>query len=128
MLTKIVKIGSVAGLLLGSMSWHSGTNYQLLLDVVVYMSAIVMVQQAVRAREYTWAAGLAGTALVLNPVVPAFTPAGNLIFFLFVLALLPFVISFAAWKDATITPYPNLITALHPRGEPIRPTSEWAGM
>ena len=128
MLTKIVKIGSVAGLLLGSMSWHSGTNYQLLLDLAVYMSAIVMVQQAVRAQEYIWAAGLAGTALLLNPVVPAFTPAGNLLFFLFVLALLPFVISFAAWRDAIITLYPNLITDLHPRGEAIRPTSEWAGL
>lgn len=128
MLTKIVKCGSVAGLLLASMSWHSGTNYQLLLDLAVYMIAIIMVQQAVRAREYIWAAGLAGLMLLLNPAVPIFTPAGNLIFFLFLLALAPFVISFAALKDATITLYPNLVTDLNPRGESIRPTSEWAGL
>jgi hypothetical protein len=129
MLPKIIQCGSVAGLLLASMSWHSGTNYQLLLDLAVYMSAIVMVQQAVRAREYFWAATLAGMVLLLNPVVPALTPAGNLISFLFLLALLPLVISFAALRDAsTITLYPNLITNLNPRGESIRPTSEWAGL
>jgi hypothetical protein len=92
------------------MSWHSGTNYQFLLDLAVCMSAIVMVQQAVRAREYFWATALAGIVLFLNPVVPAFTPAGNLIFFLFFLALLPLAIGFAALVDATVTLYPNLIT------------------
>jgi hypothetical protein len=109
MLTKTIKCGLVAGLLLASMSWHSGTNYQFLLDLAVCMSAIVMVQQAVRAREYFWATALAGIVLFLNPVVPAFTPAGNLIFFLFFLVLLPLAIGFAALVDATVTLYPNLI-------------------
>jgi hypothetical protein len=128
MLTKIIQFGSVAGLLLASMSWHSGTNYQLLLELVVYMSAIVMVQQAVRVQQYSWAAGLAGLVVLLNPVVPVFTPAGNLLFFLFLLALLPVVIGFTALSGAAITLYPNLITDLHPRGESIRPTSDWLGL
>ena len=111
MLMKTMQCGSVAGLLLASMSWHSGTNYQLLLDFAVCTVAIVMVQKAVQAREYCWAAALAGIVLFLNPIVPAFTPAGNLIMFLFLLALLPFVFDFAALIDATVTLYPNLITA-----------------
>ncbi len=110
MLTNTMKCGSVAGLLLASMSWNSGTNYQLVLDVAVCMAAIVMIQQAVRAHEYLWATALAGTVLVLNPVVPAFTPAGNLMLFLFFLALSPLMIGLAALVDATATLYPNLIT------------------
>jgi hypothetical protein len=127
-LTKIMKFGSVAGLLLASMSWHSGTSYQLLLDLAVYMSAIVMVQQAVRAQEYFWAAGLAGMMLLLNPVLLAFTPAGNLLLLLFLVGLFPIVIAFAAMRGATVTLYPNLITDLNPRGESIRPTSRWIGL
>ena len=128
MLTKIMQCGSVAGLLLASMSWHSETNYQLLLELAVYMSAVVMVQHAVRAQQYGWASGLAGLVLLLNPVVPVFTPAGNLLFFVFLLALLPVVIGFTALSGAAITLYPNLITDLHPRGESIRPTSDWLGL
>jgi hypothetical protein len=128
MLTKIIKYGSIAGLLLASMSWRSGTNYQLLLELAVYMSAIVMVQQAVRAQEYFWAAGLAGMVLILNPVLLAFTPAGNLMLLLLLVGLFPLVMAFAAMRDATITLYPNLITDLNPRGESIRPANKWTGL
>jgi hypothetical protein len=128
MLTKIMKYGSVAGLLLASMSWRSGTNYQLLLDLAVYMTAIVMVQQAVRAQEYFWAAGLAGMVLVLNPVLMTFTPAGNLMLLALLVGLSPIVIAFAAMRDAAITLYPNLITDLNPRGESIRPANQWTGL
>jgi hypothetical protein len=110
MLKKTMKCVSVAGLLLASLSWNSKTSYQLLLEVSVYLSAVVMLQQAVRAQEYIWAAVLAGMVLLLNPVVPVFTPASNLAFFLFLLALSPLVISFAALIDAKITLYPNVIT------------------
>jgi hypothetical protein len=123
-----MKFGSVAGLLLASMSWRSGTNYQLLLDLAIYMSAIVMVQQAVRAQEYFWAAGLAGMVLLLNPILLAFTPAGNLMLLLFLIGLFPIVIAFAAIRNAAITLYPNLITDLHPQGEAIRPASKWTGL
>ena len=128
MVTKIMKYGSVAVLLLASMSWRSGTNYQLLLDLAVYMSAIVMVQQAVRAQEYFWAAGLAGIVLVLNPVLMAFTPAVNLMLLALLVGLSPIVIAFAAMRDAAITLYPNLITDLNPRGESIRPANQWTGL
>ncbi len=126
MFTKTVKCGLVAGLLLASMSWHSGTIYQLLLDLVVCLSAVVMVQQAVRAQEYFWASTLAGIVLFLNPVIPAFTPAGNLMMFLFLVALLPLAIGFAALIDATITFYPNLITERYSHG-PEWPTTDTTG-
>ena len=119
MFTKTVKCGLIVGLLLASMSWHSGTSYQLLLDLVVCLSALVMVQQAVRAHGYFWGSTVAGIVLFLNPVIPVFTPAGNLIMFLFLVALLPLAMGFAALIDATITFYPNLIT------EPYSHGPEW---
>jgi hypothetical protein len=128
LLAKTIKWGCIAGLLLASMSWRSGTNYQLLLDLIVCMAAVVMVQQAVRLQEYAWAAALTGTALLLNPVVPLFTPAGNLIFFLFLLALSPLVIGFAALIDATITLYPNVITEPYLQPKLVVPETEWAAL
>jgi hypothetical protein len=128
MLTKIMTWGPVVGLLLAAMSWQTGGRYALLLDLVVCAGAIVAIKQAVRAREYVWASGLFGMALLLNPIVPVLTPAGNLTLLLFLTCLSPFVIAFGALMDATITLYPNMITDLHPRGESIRPRSTlvWA--
>jgi len=113
-------------LLVAAMSWHAGANYRLLLALVVSVVAIVVVKQAVRAKQYLWASGFVGMALLLNPIVPVFTPAGNLMLLLFLVGLSPTVITFAALIDATITLYPNLITDLHPRGEPLTPTYELA--
>jgi hypothetical protein len=128
LLAKTLKWGSVACLLLASMSWHSGTTYQLVLDLIVYTTAIIMLQQAVRSQEYFWAAALAGMVLLLNPVVPAFTPAGDLIFFLFLLALFPLVIAFAALIDANVTLYPNVITEPYFQDELRVPKNEWAAV
>jgi hypothetical protein len=116
------------GLLVAAMSWHAGPNYRLLLDLVVSVGAIVVVKQAVRAKQYVWASGFVGMALLLNPFVPVFTPAGNLMLLLFLVGLTPLVMIFAALMDATVTLYPNLITDLHPRGEPQIPTYELAGI
>jgi hypothetical protein len=121
-----MKWGSVVGLLVAAMSWHAGPNYRLLLDLVVSVGAIVVVKQAARAKQYIWATAFVGMALLLNPIVPVFTPAGNLMLLLFLVGLSPLVIIFAALIDATVTLYPNLITDLHPRGEPLIPTFELA--
>ena len=123
-----MKWGSVVGLLVAAMSWHAGPNYRLLLDLMVSVGAIVVVKQAIRAKQYVWASGFVGMALVLNPIVPVFTPAGNLMLLLFLLGLTPLVLIFAALIDATVTLYPNLITDLHAKGEPLRPTYELAGI
>jgi hypothetical protein len=123
-----MKWGSIVGLLLAATSWNAGANYRLLLDLVVCVGAIVVVKQAVRAKQYLWASGFVGMALVLNPIVPVFTPAGNLMLLLLLVGLSPIVITFAALIDATVTLYPNVITDLNPRGESRIPTSEWAAV
>jgi hypothetical protein len=126
LLAQTMTWGSVVSLLLAAMSWHAGGNYRLLLALAVSAGAIVVVKQAVRAKQYLWASGFVGMALLLNPIVPVLTPAGNLMLLLFPVGLSPLVITFAALIDATITLYPNLITDLNPRGESLIPTYELA--
>jgi hypothetical protein len=126
LLAKTMKWGSIVGLLLAATSWNAGANYRLLLDFVVCLGAIVVVRQAVRAKQYLWASGIVGMALFLNPIVPVFTPAGNLMLLLFLVGLSPIVITFTALIDATVTLYPNVITDSYSQGEAHLPTSEWA--
>lgn len=126
LLARTMKWGSAVALLVAAMSWHTGGNYRVLLDLMVSVGAIVVVKQAVRARQYVWASGFVGMALLLNPFVPIFTPAGNLMLLLFLVGLTPLLLVFAALMDATITLYPNLITDLHPRSEPLMPTYKLA--
>ena len=80
----------------------------------------------VRAKQYLWACAFVGMALLLNPIVPVFTPAGNLMLLLFLVGLSPIVMTFAALIDATITLYPNVITDAYSQSELVIPTSEWA--
>ena len=126
LLVQTMKWGSILGLLLAAISWNAGPNYRLLLDLVVLVGAIVVLRQAVRAKQYLWASGFVGMALLLNPMVPVFTPAGNLMLLLFLVGLSPIVMTFAALIDATITLYPNVITDSYSQGEVPIPTSEWA--
>ena len=128
MLVKTMKWGAVVGLLLAAISWNAGANYRLLLDLVVAVGAIVVLRQAVRAKQYFWASGFVGMALLLNPIVPVFTPAGNLMLLLFLVGLSPIVMTFAALIDATITLYPNVITDAYSQSELVIPTSEWAAV
>ena len=65
-------------------------------------------------------------ALLLNPMVPVFTPAGNLMLLLFLVGLSPIVMTFAALIDATITLYPNVITGPYSQDDLRIPTNEWA--
>jgi len=125
-LAKTIKWGCVVGLLLAAMSWRAGANYQLLLDWVVCAGAIMVVQRAFRAKQYLWAFGFVGAALLLNPILPVFTPAGNLMLLLFLVPVAPFVVTFAAWIDATVTLYPGGITDLYPAGNSLIPAGEWA--
>jgi hypothetical protein len=126
LLVKTMKWGAVVGLLLAAISWNTGRNFRLLLDLVVSVGAIVVVRQAARAKQYIWASGFVGMALFLNPIVPVFTPAGNLMLLLFLVGLSPIVMTAAALMDATITLDPNVITDAYPQGELRVPAREWA--
>jgi hypothetical protein len=67
--TKIVKWVSIPALLMASMLSRFAGSYEILVDIAICAGAIVLVQRAVRSREYLWAAGLVSIAVVFSPVV-----------------------------------------------------------
>jgi hypothetical protein len=68
---------SSAALLTAATFWGTALNYELLLTVVVFMGAIVVLQQAVTEKEYLWAAGFGSIALIFNPAAPLFQVSGE---------------------------------------------------
>ena len=63
-----------------------------------------------RAKKYLWACGFAGMAVLLNPIAPVFTPAGNWMLLLFLVGVAPIVKTFGDLIEASMTLYPNMIT------------------
>lgn len=97
-----------------------------LLAQTMKWGSVVVVKQAVRAKQYLWGCGFVGMAVLLNPIAPVFTPAGNLMLLLFLVGLAPIVATFAAMIDAAVTLYPNVVTEPYLQGELLIPTTEWA--
>jgi hypothetical protein len=56
LLAKIMQGVSIAALLLAVL-WRSSASYPTMLQMVVGVSGLVVLTQAVRARRYAWAAG-----------------------------------------------------------------------
>ena len=71
-----MKYVSSAVLLLMAAFSGAADGYQLLFSVVVFMGAMIVLQQAVGAQKYLWAAGFVAIALVFNPAAPLFQAAG----------------------------------------------------
>ena len=77
MLPRIMKWISSAALLLATVFWSIALDYELLLTVVVFMGAVVVLQQAVSERRFVWAGGFAAIALIFNPAAPLFHASGD---------------------------------------------------
>jgi ATP/ADP translocase len=94
MVTTIVKWVSLPALLMGSMFSIYAASYEFLLNAAICLGAIVVVQRAVRKREYFWAAALVAIAVVFSPLALAIK-----IFFLMGLTSVATVAaSLASWK------------------------------
>ena len=68
-LMKLIQWISLPVLLLVALSSRSAGRYELLLDLVVCMGAVIAVQWAVGHKEYFFAAGFVGIALVFSPLL-----------------------------------------------------------
>ncbi len=68
MLTRIMKWLSVTALLLGLLL-RSSAAYQVVLQFVVCVSALVVVAQAGRAGKYLWAVAFTAIAVFFNPIL-----------------------------------------------------------
>jgi Family of unknown function (DUF6804) len=77
MLPEVMKWISSAVLLAATVFWGVALDYELLLTVVVFLGAIVVLQQAVGERKYVWAAWFGAIAFVFNPAAPLFQASGG---------------------------------------------------
>jgi len=110
-LTKIMKLISMAVLIAAAMLWRSAANSQLpqfLLGFVVCFGAGVVVMQAVRTNEYVWAGGFAAIGLLFNPVVPVLPFNGEWGRLLVMLSIVPFAISLAALRTPALLSIPSI--------------------
>ena len=69
MLTKIMKCVSILVLCVAALRLPTA-NFQVLLEIVISVTALLVVTQAVRLRKYVWAAGFGVIAVLFNPILP----------------------------------------------------------
>jgi hypothetical protein len=66
--TNICKWVSIPALAMASMLSRFAGTYEILVDIAICAGAMIVVQRAVRSREYLWAAGLVPIVVVFGPV------------------------------------------------------------
>ena len=76
-LTKAVKWGCIATLLVTAALPLQIAPYQNALRFIVAAGAVMVMLQALHAHRYAYAALFAATGLLYNPVIPTFSLAGN---------------------------------------------------
>jgi hypothetical protein len=96
MLTKVMKWVSVVLLLLAGLRLPT-TGNQVMLEIVVCVSGILAVTQAVRTCHYSWAAVFLTIAVLFNPVV-TLGLSGKPLLWLNWACLATFLLSLAAWN------------------------------
>ena len=69
MVTKIINWVSLPVILIASMFSRSAGSYELLVDVVVCLGAIIFVPRAVRLKQCFWTAGFMAIAVVFSPLL-----------------------------------------------------------
>jgi hypothetical protein len=94
MLTKVMKLVSIAALVLAAFFWRSSANFQTVVQFLVCGAAAMVVIQAARARKYLWAAAFFVVAALFNPLVPLALP-GSIFIWVDLLCLTMFLASTA---------------------------------
>lgn len=108
MYIQVMKWVSIAALLVAVLFWNSGANYQLELNLVVSVAAVVVLVQAFQAKKYRWAAGFFMIAVLFNPALPVFRLAGGIGLALVLLSIAPFAISLIALKPHALLSIPSI--------------------
>jgi hypothetical protein len=107
MLTKFMKLFSVAVLLL-AVFWHSSANFQLVLELVICVTALLVVAQASRSRKYWWAAAFLVITVLFDPVVPVELP-GRFYLLLDLSCLLAFLGSVVTLRTKPVLSIPSIV-------------------
>jgi hypothetical protein len=67
-ITKVVKWASIPVLLIASLFACCAASYQPLVDLAICLGGIIVVQRAIRLKEYVWAAGSVAIVVVFTPL------------------------------------------------------------
>ena len=110
MFTKIMKWLSIAVLLLAAL-WRSSAGYQVLLQFVVCVTALLVVTQAIRTRKYLWVPAFAAIAVLFNPVVPVLF-SRKVLLWLDLVCLMTFLVSLAALRSQPALTIPSITSEL----------------
>jgi hypothetical protein len=105
---RVMKWFTIATLLVTVLFWRFARDFRLELDLVVCVAAGIVMAQAYRAKRYSWVAGFLTIALVFNPIVPLFRPAGDIGLSIVVFAMVPFVMSLVALRARPIMSIPSI--------------------
>jgi hypothetical protein len=114
MLTKIMKLASVAALVLAAFFWSWSTNFQIVVQFLVCGAAGLVVLQAARTGKHLWAAAFALVVVLFNPLAPV--PLSGSLFILVDLICMTLFLASAAYLQtsprltiaSTINPGPEV--------------------
>ncbi len=106
MFTKIMKWVSIAVLLLAAV-WLPSAGSQVLLELVICVSALLVVRQAFRVGKYAWAAGFLTIAALFNPVLPLGLSRGRFLL-LDWLCIITFLVSLAVLRRQPVLSIPSI--------------------
>jgi hypothetical protein len=109
MTAKFMKWLSIVALLVGLLA-QSSASYRIVLELVVFVAALVVVVQAFRTGKYLWAAGFVSIAVLFNPVAPLSFP-DRLFLWLDLTCLAAFAFSLAGLKTQ---PRLSITGIIHP--------------
>lgn len=109
MLTKTSKWASITVLLL-ALLWPPSTSYQVTLEILIWVSALLVVMQAWRAGKYFWAVGFVAIAVLFNPVL-ARTVSPPVFIGLGWVCVGAFVLSLAGFTEKPLAPMPGVINS-----------------
>ena len=67
--SKVIKWVSLPVLLIASIFSRFAANYEFLVNIMICIGAIILVERAVRLKDYFWAAGFVMIAVVFSPLL-----------------------------------------------------------
>jgi len=116
MLTAIMKLVSIVVLLLGffgnlpvgSQEWSvRNGGYLELFNMLVCLSALLVVAEGFRGRKYFWALGFVAIAVLFNPIVPVTLPR-KMFLGLDSVCILTFLVSLALSRGQPLLTVPSI--------------------
>ena len=108
MLTKTMKLVSIAALLAAVTLWSYARMFDLPLRFVVGLGAVMVFIQAMRSQAYYWAAGFLAVAILFNPFVPLLGLLGRLTLAAELGAVVVFAGSLVALKTHPMLSIPSI--------------------